>query len=75
MLNTSAVYNRKCKCVKTQDIYGKCSKILNTSLFQFSNKMLVFRAQGITKMLKRIANREDPDKLLLLLVKAFLAGN
>ena len=41
--------------------YGKCSKILNTFLFLFSNKMLVLRA-GIHKMLSRIANREDPDQ-------------
>ena len=42
--------------------YGKCSKILNTFLFLFSNKMLVFRA-GFQKMLARIANREDPEFL------------
>ena len=42
-------------------IYGKCSKISNTFLFPFSNKMLVFRA-GIHKMLVKIANREDPDQ-------------
>ena len=41
--------------------YGKCSKISNTFLFLFSNKMLVFRA-GIHKMLVIIANREDPDQ-------------
>ena len=41
--------------------YGKCSKILNTFLVLFSNKMLVIRA-GIHKMLVRIANREDPDQ-------------
>ena len=40
---------------------GKCSKILNTFLFLFSNKMLVIRA-GSHKMLGGIANREDPDK-------------
>ena len=38
--------------------YSKRSKILNTFLFLFSNKMLVFRA-GIHKLLVRIANRED----------------
>ena len=32
--------------------YGKCFKILNTFLFLFSNKMLVFRA-GIHKTLVR----------------------
>ena len=41
--------------------YHKCSKILNTFLVLFSNKLLVFRA-GIHKMLVRIANREDPDQ-------------
>ena len=34
--------------------YGKCSKILITSVFLFSNEMLVTRA-GIHKMLVRIA--------------------
>ena len=42
-------------------IYSKCSKISNTFLFLFSNKMLVFRA-GIHKFLVRVANREDPDQ-------------
>ena len=41
--------------------YGKCSKISNTFLFLFSNKILLIRA-GIHKMLVRIANREDPDQ-------------
>ena len=41
--------------------YGKFSKISNTFLFLFSNKMLVFRA-GIHKFLVRVANREDPDQ-------------
>ena len=41
-------------------LHGKCSKILNTFLFLFANKMLVFMA-GIHKMLVRIANWEDPD--------------
>ena len=58
--------------------YHKWSKILNTFLFQFLNKMLVFRA-GINKMLIRIANREYPDQTDFsigpaLFVKAFLAG-
>ena len=35
--------------------YGKCSKILNTFLVLFSNKMLVIRA-GVHKVLVRIAN-------------------
>ena len=39
--------------------YGICSKILNTFLFLFSNKMLVFRA-GIHKMLVRRANTVKP---------------
>ena len=37
--------------------YSKCSKNLNTFLFQFSNRIMVFRA-----MLVRISNREDPDQ-------------
>ena len=41
--------------------YDKCSKISNTYLFRFSNKMLLIRA-GIHKMLVRIANREDHDQ-------------
>ena len=36
----------------------KCSKILYTFFFLFSNNMLVFR-DGIHKMLIRKANRED----------------
>ena len=40
--------------------YSKCSKISNTFLFLFSNRMLVIRA-GNYKMLVRIANREDSD--------------
>ena len=35
-------------------------EILNTFLFLFSNKVLVFRT-GIYIMLVRIANRDDPD--------------
>ena len=42
-------------------MYRKFSKITNTFLFLFSNKMLVFRA-GIHKMLVGIANREDPHQ-------------
>ena len=41
--------------------YGKCSKISNTFLLLFSNKMVIFRA-GIHKILVRIENREDPDQ-------------
>ena len=39
----------------------KCSKISNTFIILFSNKMLVIRAV-IHKMPVRIANREGPDK-------------
>ena len=42
---------------------SKCSKILNTFLFLFSNKMLVFRAES-QNMLVKIANREDSIPLL-----------
>ena len=42
-------------------VYGKCSKILNTFLFQFLKEMLVIRA-GIHKKHVGIANREDPDQ-------------
>ena len=45
----------------TVSIYSKCSKIFNSFLFLFSNKMFVFRAV-IHKMLVRIANRVDPDQ-------------
>ena len=38
--------------------YGKCSKILNTFLFLFSNKSLFFSA-GTHKML--VANSKGPD--------------
>ena len=41
--------------------YGNVSKISNTFLFLFSNKMLIFRAR-IHKMLVRIANSADPDQ-------------
>ena len=37
---------------------SKCSKILNTFLYLFSNKMLVIRAE-IHKKLGKITNRED----------------
>ena len=46
---------------KNKLTYGKCSKISNTFLILFSNKILIFRA-GIHKILVRIANREDPDQ-------------
>ena len=44
-----------------QNYHGKFSKISNTFLFLFSNKMLLIRTE-IYKMLVRIANREDPDQ-------------
>ena len=56
-------------------MYGKCSKISNTFLFLFSNKMLVLRA-GIHKMLVRITNWENPDRSgSALLAYVFLADN
>ena len=39
----------------------KCSKISNTFLVLFANKMLIIEA-GIHKMFVRISNREDPDQ-------------
>ena len=47
--------------IHKKKIIGKCSKILNTFLFLFSNKMLVIRT-GTHKKFVRIANREDPDQ-------------
>ena len=41
--------------------YGKCSKVLKTFLFLFSNNMLIIRAR-IPKMFVRLVNREDPDQ-------------
>ena len=49
------MYNRR------TDRYGKCSKILNSFLFLFSNKMLVIRT-GIHKMLIKMSTREDLDQ-------------
>ena len=43
------------KCIGLDN--GNCSKMLNTFLFLFSNKMWVIKA-GIHKMLVRIASRE-----------------
>ena len=62
-LETVRVKHMCPKYIRIQFIadYGKCSKISNTFLFLFSNKMLIFRA-GIHKMLVRIANREYPDQ-------------
>ena len=54
--------NRTCSLKYTLGSgYSKCYKILNTFLFLFSNKMLVFMA-GIHKMDVRTANREYPDQ-------------
>ena len=64
-------------------VYSNCSKISNTFLFPYSNKMLVFRAE-IHRMLVRIANRADPDQTAsseavwsgsVLFVEALLTGN
>ena len=44
-----------------KNVYGKCSKILNTFHHLFSNKMWVIRG-GIHQILVRIANREDTDQ-------------
>ena len=43
--------------------YGKSSRIWNTLIFIFLNKMLVIRT-GIHKMFVRIANRADPDEIV-----------
>ena len=40
---------------------GECSRISNTFLFLYTNKMLVIRA-GSHEILVRLANREDPDQ-------------
>ena len=47
--------------VMKNSYYGKYSKISNTFLILFSNKMLVSGA-GIHKILVILANREDPDQ-------------
>ena len=47
--------------VLSLNYYDKCSKMLYTFFFLFSNEMLVIRA-GIHKILVRIANREDTDQ-------------
>ena len=54
----------------TKKSFCICSKIFNTLLFLFSNKMLVITA-GIHKMLVRIANSEDPDLGLRCLSRLF----
>ena len=48
-------------CIIIINIKGKCSKILNTFLFLFSNKMLVIRTKT-HKMLVWKANWEYPDQ-------------
>ena len=52
---------------------GKCSKISNTFLILFSNKMLILRA-GIHKILIRIANREGFFRSSLIWVCAVCLG-
>ena len=42
-------------------MYGKCSKIVNTFPFLFSNKLLVYRAD-IQNASQNSTNREDPDQ-------------
>ena len=49
-----------CHINVTKD-YSKGSKIVNTFLFLFSNKISVTMA-SIHKMLAIIANRDDPDQ-------------
>ena len=44
-----------------QKVCGKWSKILNTFLFPFSNKMFL-SGPGIYKKLVRTSNREDLDQ-------------
>ena len=54
---------------------SKFSKISNTFLLLFSNKILVSKAK-IYKMLVNIANHVDPDQTgSVLFFLAFLAGN
>ena len=60
MTSSSSSSTSSCLQIK-KVVYGKCSKISNTYLFLFSNKMLVFKA-GIHKLLVRVANREEPDQ-------------
>ena len=60
-METSQTTIKKVGIATHSSHYSKCSKILNTFLFQFANKMWVFRA-GIHIMLVSIANREDPDQ-------------
>ena len=42
-------------------MYSKCSKLSNTFLFLFSNKMLIFRTEN-HKVPVRKANKPDPDQ-------------
>ena len=42
--------------------YGKCSKISNSFLVLFSNKIKAFIKAGTSKMLVSIANRENLDQ-------------
>ena len=65
-------------------IYSKCSKILNTFLFLFSNKSVCYEGWNSQYAAVRIANREDPDQTASseavssgshCLSKPFLVGN
>ena len=47
---------QSCQGIRFTQLNGKCSKIVNTFLFLFSNKLLVFRA-GSHKIFVKIANR------------------
>ena len=60
MYNTTLKCNINVTCDRKESTHGKCSKISNSFLFLFSNKMLVIRA-GIHKLCVKIASREDPD--------------
>ena len=57
----NTMHHPKKKSALWYAFYGKCSKIFNTFLFLFLNKMLVIRA-GLQKLLVRIAAREDPNQ-------------
>ena len=58
-LNISAVLSKACN--RSFTLIGGHSKISDTFLFLFSNKMIVIGA-AIHKLLVRIANSEDPEQ-------------
>ena len=60
-LGDSCFYNFIQEAKMRHYIYRKCSKMSNTFLYLFLNKMLIIRA-GIHRMLVRITNGEDPDQ-------------